>query len=209
MEKVSQPVRILALVLVLVGLGGMMALRTLGPSGAISTEPVAAPAPAAKAAAQKAPAKAAAPAPAKSKAVESPASAKAAPKPKAAPAPARAAAAAPRPAPKVPEPATGFPVAIDQALANHELVVVSLVVPGARVDELAAAEARAGADLAGVGYLALNVLNEGVARSLLRKLGTVEDPSLLVIRRGGEVALRMTGFVDRDTVAQAAANASA
>ena len=133
--------------------------------------------------------------------------AKATPAPKVSPA--RAAATAPKPAPKVPEPTTGFPVAIDQALANHELVVVSLVVPGARVDELAAAEAREGAKLAGVGYLALNVLNEGVARSLLRKLGTLEDPSLIVVRRGGEVALRMNGFVDRDTVAQAAANASA
>jgi hypothetical protein len=203
MEKVSLQVRILALVLVLVGLGGMMALRTLGPSA----EPLTAPLPAPKAAVQKAPAKAVKPAPAKPKVVKSAPAAKAKPKP--APAPARAAASTPRPAPKVPEPATGFPVAIDQALANHELVVVSLVVPGARVDELAAAEAREGAKLAGVGYLALNVLNEGVARSLLRKLGTVEDPSLLVIRRGGEVALRLNGFVDRDTVAQAAANASA
>ena len=201
MEKVSQPVRVLALVLVLVGLGGMMALRTLGPSGDLGTEPIAQPAPKAKVAK-------ATPAPKPvvkaTPAVKTPAAAKAAKV-----SPARAAASAPKPAPKVPEPKTGFPVAIDQALANHELVVVSLVVPGARVDELAAAEARAGAELAGVGYLALNVLNEGVARSLLRKLGTVEDPGLLVIRRGGEVALRMNGFVDRDTVAQAAANASA
>jgi hypothetical protein len=174
----------------------MMALRTLGPS----VEPVAAPLPAPKPKVAKA-------APAPAKAAKAPRAAKAAPAPKVSPA--RAAASAPRPAPKVPEPKTGFPVAIDQALANHELVVVSLVVPGARVDELAAAEAREGAKLAGVGYLALNVLNEGVARSLLRKLGTVEDPSLLVIRRGGEVALRLNGFVDRDTVAQAAANASA
>ena len=205
MEKVSQPVRVLALVLVLVGLGGMMALRTLGPSGDLSTEPVAQPAPKAKVA--KAP-----PAP---KAVKAPPAVKTTPVVKTTPAvkapkvsPARAAASAPKPAPKVPEPKTGFPVAIDQALANHELVVVSLVVPGARVDELAAAEARAGAELAGVGYLALNVLNEGVARSLLQKLGTLEDPSLLVIKRPGEVALRMSGFVDRDTVAQAAATAS-
>ena len=205
MEKVSVQVRILALVLVLVGLGGMMALRTLGPSGEISAEPLAVPLPAPKPKVVKA-----APAPTT---VKAPKAVKAAPAAKTAPAPkvspARAAATAPKPAPKVPEPKTGFPVAIDRALANHELVVVSLVVPGARVDELAAAEARAGAELAGVGYLALNVLNEGVARSLLRKLGTLEDPSLIVVRRGGEVALRLNGFVDRDTVAQAAANASA
>ena len=199
MEKISPPIRILALVLVLVGLGGMMAMRTLGPSA----EPLAVPLPAKKVTQ---PAKAT-PKPQASKAVKT-APAKSAAK-AAKPSPARAAASAPKPAPKVPEPKTGLPVAIDTALANHELVVVSLVVPGARVDELAAAEARAGADLAGVGYLALNVLNEGVARALLRKLGTLEDPSLLLIRRGGEVALKLNGFVDRDTVAQAAANASA
>lgn len=199
MEKVSPQVRVLVLVLVLVGLGGMMALRMLGPK----VEPVAAPLPAPKTVVHKAQAKAAKPAPAKAKIVKASAPAKAKP------APARAAAAVPKPAPKVPEPKTGLPVAIDAALANHELVVVSLVVPGARVDELAAAEARAGAQLAGVGYLALNVLNEGVARALLRKLGTLEDPSILLVRRGGEVALKLNGFVDRDTVAQAAANASA
>ena len=198
MEKVSVQVRILALVLVLVGLGGMMALRTLGPSA----EPLAVPQPTPKPKVAKA-----TPAPTTVKAPKAVTAAKPAAAPKVSPA--RAAATAPKPAPKVPAPKTGFPVAIDLALANHELVVVSLVVPGARVDELAAAEAREGAKLAGVGYLALNVLNEGVARSLLRKLGTLEDPSLIVVRRGGEVALRMNGFVDRDTVAQAAANASA
>jgi hypothetical protein len=109
----------------------------------------------------------------------------------------------------VPElPATGFPVAVDKALAKHEVVVLSLVVPGSRVDELAAAEARAGAEAGGVGYLALNVLNEGVAHALLTKLEGVQDPSLLVVRRPGEVVLQLPGFVDRQTVAQAAANAS-
>jgi hypothetical protein len=32
---------------------------------------------------------------------------------------------------------------------------------------------------------------------------------VLVLRRSGEVALELTGFVDRETVAQAAANAAA
>jgi len=203
MEKISPPIRILALVLVLVGLGGMMALRMLGPSA----EPVAVPLPAKATPAKAQPAKAAKPAEASAKAKPAAPASKKATNPKSSPA--RAAASVPKPAPKVPEPKTGFPVAVDTALAGHELVVVSLVVPGARVDELAAAEARAGAKLAGVGFLALNVLNEGVARALLTKLGTLEDPSLLVVRRGGEVAVQLNGFVDRDTVAQAAANASA
>jgi hypothetical protein len=182
-EKISPPVRILALVLVLVGVAGMLAMRTMGPSA----EPSAIPAPV------RTPAKKAAVTPAK----------KAAAKPNRTPAAAK---------PKTVNPVvrkTGFPAAVDTALQQHQIVVVSLVVPGARVDELAAAEAQAGAKLSGAGFVALNVLNEGVARSLLAKVTTVQDPSVLVVTRAGTVALELGGFVDRETVAQAAANASA
>ena len=182
MEKISPPVRILAVVLVLVGVAGMLMLRTMGPSA----EPVAIPAPAP---AKPAAAKAAAPKPAKA----------VAPK----------AVAKPKPVVKPAVPPTGFPTVVDRALRDHEVLVVSLVVPGARVDELAAAEAEAGAKLGGAGFLALNVLNEDVARALLSKLDAVEDPSVLVLRRSGEIALELAGFVDRETVAQAAANAAA
>jgi hypothetical protein len=208
MEKVSPQVRVLALVLVLVGVAGMLAMRMLGPSTDVDVatatpvvhrpKPAVAPKPAAKkASVQKTatPAKKAAPA------ARKPAVTPAVPKPK--PQPKR-----PLNAPKPSIPPTGFPKAVDRALAEHEVVVVSLVVPGARVDQLAAAEAQAGAKLGGVGYLALNVLNEDVAHALLTKLDSVRDPSVLVLTRSGEVALQLNGFVDRETVAQAAANAS-
>ena len=187
MEKISPPVRIFAVVIVLVGVAGMLALRTMGGAGVDESAPV--PLPVKKAAA-----------PAKS-----------------APQPANTDARAPKPAapkPVVPKPAvnpvvppSGFPAVVDRALREHAVVVLSLVVPGARVDELAAAEAEAGAKLGGAGFLALNVLNEAVARSLLAKLDAVQDPSVLVVTRSGEVALELAGFVDRETVAQAAANA--
>jgi outer membrane biosynthesis protein TonB len=209
MEKVSPQVRVLALVLVLVGLAGLMAMRMLGPSTEVDiasatpvvhhpkpTKPAVAPTPAA-AKKSATPAKTSKAAPAAKK----PAVAPAVPKPK--PQPKR-----PLNAPKLSIPPTGFPKAVDRALAEHEVVVVSLVVPGARVDQLAAAEAQAGAKLGGVGYLALNVLNEDVAHALLTKLEAVRDPSVLVLTRSGEVALQLNGFVDRETVAQAAANAS-
>lgn len=191
MEKISLPVRIFAVVILLVGMAGMLMLRTMGPSD----EPVAVPAPV------KAPATPAAPAAVKTP-VKTPA--------KAAPAPTPAPAAEPEPvnAPEPELPESGFPRVVDRALARHEVVVLSLVVPGARVDELAAAEAEAGAKLGGAGFLALNVLNEGVARALLAKLENLQDPSVLVVKRSGEVALELNGFVDRETVAQAAANAS-
>ena len=108
--------------------------------------------------------------------------------------------------PKIPP--TGFPLAVDKALARNKVLVVSLLVPGSRVDELAAGEAKAGAKLGGAGYLSLNVLNEKVAHAVLTKLNGVEQPSLLVLKRSGEVVLALEGFVDRETVAQAASNAA-
>jgi hypothetical protein len=195
MEKVSVPVRIFAVVILLVGMAGTLMLRTMGPSD----EPVAAPAavaPTPKPAAK----------PAAGKAAAKPAAGKAAAKP----APAPAATPEPEPAVNAPAPSqpTGFPKVVDRALQRNPVVVLSLVVPGAKVDELAAAEAEAGAKLGGAGFLALNVLQEGVARALLTKLQSVQDPSVLVVKRSGEIALQLNGFVDRDTVAQAAANAS-
>ncbi|MGH3071862.1 MAG: hypothetical protein ACRDNB_06280 [Gaiellaceae bacterium] len=188
MEKISLPVRIFAVVIILVGAAGMLALRTMGPSD----EPVAIPAPVKTPA--KAPAKAAA-APKTSKPAK-------ASKPVAVP-PVNAPQAV-----KQSIPPTGFPSVVDKALRTNEVLVVSLVVPGARVDELAAAEAEAGAKLGGAGFLALNVLNEGVARALLTKLDNVQDPSVLVLTQSGEIAHELAGFVDRETVAQAAASAS-
>jgi len=185
MEKISLPVRIFAVVIVLVGVAGMLAMRTMGAS-VDESAPI--PLPVKKAAT-----------PAKS--TPQPAKAASAPKPSA------AKAAKPKPAVNPVVPPSGFPVVVDRALRQHEVVVLSLVVPGARVDELAAAEAEAGAKLGGAGFLALNVLNEGVARSLLAKLDSVQDPSVLVVKRSGEVAIELAGFVDRETVAQAATNA--
>ena len=187
MEKISIPVRIFAVVIVLVGAAGMLAMRTMG-AGTEEAAPI--------------------PLPVKKTATPA----------KSAPKPAKAAASASKPKPTAAKPATpkavnpvvrptGFPVVVDRALQRHEVVVLSLVVPGARVDELAAAEAEAGAKLGGAGFLALNVLNEGVARSLLAKLDSVQDPSVLVVKRSGDVAVELAGFVDRETVAQAAANA--
>lgn len=128
--------------------------------------------------------------------------------PAARPAPA-AAAAKPKPKPALVAPASGLPASIDAALAANKVVVVSLYMPGARVDEIATAEARAGAQLVGAGFVALNVFDEASSKLLLVKLGMLEGPSVLVFKRPGEVAVRMAGFADRETVAQAAASAAA
>ena len=129
------------------------------------------------------------------------------------PAPVKQVATKPSVRPKAAKPVpvvshSGLPASLDAALRRDRVVVVSLVVPGAAVDEIAAQEARAGAALSDVGYLALNALDESVARALLTKLGPLDDASVLIFKRGAGVATTLTGFADRETVAQAAASAS-
>jgi hypothetical protein len=194
MEKLSPPVRIFALVAALAAVGGMLFVFTSGRGSAAEADLALPPVAAAAVKTAKAPV------------VHKTAAAKAAAKAKPATPRAPAKAAPKKVVPKLPP--TGFPVAVDRALANHKVVVVSLVVPGSPIDELAAGEAKAGAKLGGAGYLALNVLNERVAQALLAKLDGPKEPSVLVFKHTGEVALALEGFVDRETVAQAAANAA-
>jgi hypothetical protein len=113
--------------------------------------------------------------------------------------------AAPKPA--QPPAANGLPTSVASALARKGVVVVSLYAPDIPLDDMAVQEARAGATAAGAGFVALNVLNESQARPLTELLGVLEDPSVLVFRRPGEMFLRLTGFADQQTVAQAAKNA--
>lgn len=102
----------------------------------------------------------------------------------------------------------GPPSSLTAALARNRVVVVSLYVPNVELDEMAMLEARAGAAAAGVGFLALNVLDEGQSKPLTKKLGVLEDPSVLIFRRPEELVVSFSGFADKAIVAQAARNAS-
>ena len=102
-------------------------------------------------------------------------------------------------------PPSGFPAVVDKALRSTPSS--SLARRPRRARRRARRGRGRGRREARRRRLALNVLNEAVARSLLAKLDAVQDPSVLVVTRSGEVALELAGFVDRETVAQAAANA--
>lgn len=104
--------------------------------------------------------------------------------------------------------AAGLPNAIATALGRHQTVVVSLYNPYSEVDGIAFAEARAGAKIAGVGFVPLNVLSEAQVGKLTEVLGLLPDPGLLVYIRPGTLVARISGFVDKETVAQAAQNAA-
>ena len=96
---------------------------------------------------------------------------------------------------------------LSAALADHRVVVVGLYDPDSAVDRMALDEARAGAKAAGVGFVAVNVRAEAQSRPLVQLLGALENPGILVYRRPDAVFARIGGFVDGETVAQAAANA--
>jgi hypothetical protein len=110
----------------------------------------------------------------------------------------------------------GMPAGLALALRSHDVVVVSLYTPGASVDAMATGEARRGAALAGAGFVAFNVADEKVVSplaSLLTGAPTAADrvadgPAVLVFQRPKTLFVRFNGFVDRDTVAQAAENAA-
>ena len=104
--------------------------------------------------------------------------------------------------------AAGVPAPIARALGRHATVVVSLYDPYSQVDGTAFAEARAGAQLAGAGFLPLNVLSKAEVGKLTEQLGLLPDPGVLVYVRPGSLAVKIGGFVDKETVAQAAQNAA-
>jgi hypothetical protein len=196
------PTRALAPVIALAVLGGIMATfmvyRTL-PSGAESTLPV-------KSLAKKAPVRTPV---TTAKAKTKVAPAKPAAKPKTKPV-----AVATAPVRKPVEPpkgdpvdANGLPLVLSRTLAKHRVTVVALYDPAAAIDAMALAEARAGAAEVKAGFLALSIRSAPHVRPLAQLLGVLESPSVLVYERPNTLFVRLNGFSDRQTIAQAAANA--
>jgi hypothetical protein len=199
------PNRALVPVVVLAVLGGVVATfivarppSSVGDTASLVRPKLANPAPVKKPAPLKAKAKPAAKAPVKKPVV------KPAAKPLAVVPPVQPAR---RAKPAAPLDESDLPKVLSTALAGHRVVVVGLYDPDSPVDEMALAEARAGAQAAGAGFVALNVFAEAQSRPLLELLGTLESPGVLVYRRPEVLFARIGGFADSETVAQAAANA--
>ena len=103
----------------------------------------------------------------------------------------------------------GLPLPIARAFGQHPVVVVSLYNPYSQVDGISFAEARAGAQLAGVGFVPLNVLSQAQVGKLTEQLGLLPNPGVLIYVRPSTLAAKISGFADKETVAQAAHNAAA
>jgi len=102
----------------------------------------------------------------------------------------------------------GLPANLALALQRERVVVAAVWAPNAG-DEQGLSEARTGAHDASAGFVVLNVLEERRAKALEKLVGPISDPSVLVFKRPGTIALRFDGFADATTVAQAAQNAGA
>ena len=93
------------------------------------------------------------------------------------------------------------------ALDENRVVVVLFYVPGSNYDAIQAREARAGAAAGGAGFLAVDVSRDRQVASLAAAFEIRDAPALLVVKQGFRVAVRIEGYADRETIAQAAANA--
>jgi hypothetical protein len=192
--KVSRPIQILVLVLVLAGVAGIASMQMLGKGSSSSAAPLTADQVRARAhhtsvqAVQHA-------RPATHAAAPTPAAPKTKPKPHVT-----------KPAP----PANGLPIVLDDLFRQHRIVVVSVFDPQDKTDAISYAEARAGAADAGAGFLGVSVLDDSVAGPLTAALpdqGLLPVPGILIYRRPGVLIQRVDGFEDRDGVAQLAAGA--
>jgi hypothetical protein len=101
------------------------------------------------------------------------------------------------------------PAALRLALQHHVVVVAVLYARHARGEDAAVQAARAGARGAHVGFAALDVSNEAVATSIALKLPGSSDPSVVVVKRPGDITLLLNGYVDSEVIAQAARDAGA
>lgn len=101
----------------------------------------------------------------------------------------------------------GLPNSVLRALDSRSVVVVSLTTPRGADEQIASAEAKAGAAEAKAGYVAIDVFHQRPGTTILRKIGVVDTPATLVIKRSGAIVSDFPGFVDRDVIAQAVADA--
>jgi hypothetical protein len=97
--------------------------------------------------------------------------------------------------------------ALNAGLLHKHVVVVLFYAPGDDYDTIQTREARAGALDAGAGFLALDVTKNDEVAALAAQYDVREAPATLVFIPGPKVFYRASGFLDRQSVAQAATDA--
>jgi hypothetical protein len=110
----------------------------------------------------------------------------------------------------------GVPTPLANAFRHHSVVVVALVSPDSAVDQLTRAEAKAGASYAHAGFVSISVSHNAQVQALSTLIGVSVDPqnrlldapAVLVFQKPRTLYVRMNGYVDADTIEQAAVNAA-
>jgi hypothetical protein len=110
----------------------------------------------------------------------------------------------------------GVPTPLATALKHHAVVVLALVTPHSKVDNLTLAEAKAGAAAAHSGFATVHVTNNAQVEALAALIGTNADaqnrlldaPSVLIFQKPQTLFVRLNGYADAGTVEQAAINAA-
>lgn len=100
-------------------------------------------------------------------------------------------------------PGPGLPGSLAVALEASRIVVVGLYVAGDPVDMSVVAEAQAGAALAEVPYVPVNVGDESQIGDLASRLPSLSVPAVLLVGPGGRILQQLSGYVDRSAVAGA------
>jgi hypothetical protein len=95
-----------------------------------------------------------------------------------------------------------------RTLKRKRVVVAVLYSPDSSVDTITIREARAGASLSGAGFVAVNVYDAKAIAPLAAQYAVRAAPSVFVFARYKGAVSRFGGYVDRETVAQAADTAA-
>ena len=95
----------------------------------------------------------------------------------------------------------------DTVLLAETMAVANEAMRATGTRRVAIAGNCAGAELAGTTFVQVDVTSNQVD-SLNARYGVIQDPAVLVLRPPGDLVVRIDGFADRDTVAQAATNAA-
>jgi hypothetical protein len=95
-----------------------------------------------------------------------------------------------------------------RTLKRKRVVVAVLYSPDSSVDAITIREARAGASLSGAGFVAVNVYDAKAIAPLAAQYAVRAAPSVFVFARYKGAVSRFGGYVDRETVAQAADTAA-
>ncbi|MFL6015853.1 MAG: hypothetical protein ACJ74P_16430 [Gaiellaceae bacterium] len=100
------------------------------------------------------------------------------------------------------------PTTIASVLRQHRVAVVLVYDPQAKIDKFSVGETQVGAERAHAGFLRVSVLKQRQVLPFAKTYGMLQVPTILFFARPGKLVQKLTGYADQDTVAQAALNAA-